>query len=220
MNMTKRTLTALVALTASLCLQPLTRAADVPASPAPAPGVRERLQQLASDLKLSDEQRTNLQAIVRERLEKLREVRQDASVAAAEKAEKIKAIREDIAAEIRKVLTPEQLQEFKAKQAQLLGNAQSAKEHLQDSIKQLNLTDEQKEKLKSVYQEQMEKLRELRQDTSLSLQAKLEKLQAMRKDIEPELKKVLDPAQMEQAEKSIDQWIENLKQRYQGQSGQ
>ena len=79
------------------------------------------------------------------------------------------------------------------------------------------LTDEQKEKLKSLYQEQLGKLRELHQDTGLSLQAKLEKLQAMRKDITPELKKVLDPAQFEKWDKNMDRWLESLKQRLQAQ---
>jgi Spy/CpxP family protein refolding chaperone len=218
MNMTKRTFTALVALTGTLCFHLVARAADAPEAAKPAATVRERLQQLTTELKLTDAQREKVQTIVRERLEKLRELRQDASVSQAEKADKIKALREEIGAEIRKLLTPEQLEAWKTKQGRLLGTAQSPTEQLQESIKQLNLTDEQREKLKALYLEQMGKLRELREDAGLSLQAKLEKLQAMRKDITPEMKKVLDSAQFEKWEKGMDHWLENLKQRLPGQT--
>ena len=225
MNMTKQTLIALAAVAGVLNLQPLARAADAtePAK-APAPpaaggrvaALRERMQETARELNLTDEQKEKLQAIIRAQMVKLRELRQDTSLSQAEKAEKFKALREDIVAEAKKVLTPEQFEKWKAKQGQLAGGAgERPLAKLEGVIKDLNLTDAQKEKLKPLYQEQTEKLRELYQDTSLSIPEKLAKVKAMNKEIAPKLKKVMDAEQYAKWEKDVNQWIEQLQQRFQ-----
>ena len=113
MNMTKHTLIALAAVAGVLNLQPLTRAADTNEPAVSAAGgrlaaQRARMQETARELNLTDEQKEKLQAIIRGQMEKLRDLRQDTSLSQPEKAEKFKAIREDIIAEAKKVLTPEQ----------------------------------------------------------------------------------------------------------------
>jgi Spy/CpxP family protein refolding chaperone len=220
MNITKHTLIALAAVAGVLSLQPLTRAANTN-SPAPAAAgdrivaMRERMQETARELSLTDEQKENLQTIIRGQAEKLRELRQDTSLSQPEKAEKFKAIREDIIAEVKKVLSPEQFEKWQAKQGQTAGGAGGPLARLQGAIKDLNLTDTQKEQLKPLYQEQMEKLRDLHQDASLSIPEKLEKLKAMNKEIAPKLKQVLDAEQFAKWEKGANQWIEQLQQRFQ-----
>ena len=74
------------------------------------------MQETAKELNLTDEQKQKLQTIVRERMEKLRDLRQDNNLSREEKMEKFKAAREDITAEVKKVLTPEQFEKWKAKQ--------------------------------------------------------------------------------------------------------
>jgi Spy/CpxP family protein refolding chaperone len=177
--------------------------------------MRERMQETARELNLTDEQKEKLQTIIRGQAEKLRELRQDTSLSQPEKAEKFKAIREDIIAEVKKVLSPEQFEKWQAKQGQTAGGAGGPLARLQEAIKDLNLTDTQKEQLKPLYQEQMEKLRDLHQDTSLSIPEKLEKLKAMNKEIAPKLKQVLDAEQFAKWEKGANQWIEQLQQRFQ-----
>lgn len=220
MNMTKHTLIALAAVAGVLSLQPAARAADTK-EPAPAAAadrigaLRERMQETARELNLTDEQKEKLQTLIRGQMEKLRELRQDTGLSQPEKAEKFKAIREDIIAEAKKVLTPEQFEKWKAKQGQLAGAAGGPLERLQGAIKDLNLTDAQKEQLKPIYQEQMEKLRDLHQDTNLSMPEKLEKLKSMHTEIAPKLKKVLDAEQYAKWEKSVNQGLEQLQQRLQ-----
>jgi Spy/CpxP family protein refolding chaperone len=220
MNMTRHTLIALAAVAGVLSLQPLTRAADTN-EPAPPTGgdrlaaQRERMQEMARELNLTDEQKEKLQTIIREQMEKVRDLRQDASLAQPERAEKFKAIREEIIAEARKVLTPEQFEKWRARQGQLAGGAGRPMERLQEAIRDLNLTDAQREQLKPLYEEQMEKLRDLHQDTSLSIPEKLEKLKAMQKEIAPKLKKVMDAEQYAKWEKGVNQWLEQLQQRFQ-----
>lgn len=223
MNITKHTLIALAAVAGVLSLQPLTRAADTNEPAPPAAGgrlaaQRERMQETARELNLTDEQKEKLQAIIRGQMEKLRDLRQDSSLTQPEKAEKFKTIREDIIAEAKKVLTPDQFEKWQAKQGQLAGGAGGAGgplARIQGAIKDLNLTDAQKEQLKPIYQEQMEKLRDLHQDANLSILEKLTKLKAMNKEIAPKLKKVLDAEQFAKWEKDVNQWLEQLQQRFQ-----
>ena len=220
MKLTKHAFIALAAVAGLLNLQPVARAADNKDAAPPGVGdragaLRERMQDTARELNLTSEQKEKLQTIVRDRMEKLRELRQDTSLSQQEKAEKFKTAREEIAAEVKKVLTPEQFEKWKARQGPLAQPAGGPRARLQETIKDLNLTEAQKEQLKPVYEEQMAKLRDLFQDTSLAMAEKFEKLKAMQKEIAPKLKKVLDAEQYAKWEKSASQWTDQLKQRFQ-----
>jgi len=212
---------ALAAVAGALSLQSPVLAADTNAPALPGGGsrvggLRERMQETARELNLTDEQKEKLQGIVRDHLEKLRDLRQDTSLSAQDRKEKLQALRDDIQAEVKKVLTPEQFEKWKAKQGQAAGGSTERPfARLEGAIKELNLTDDQKEQLKPLYQEQMEKLRDLHQDTSLSIPEKLEKLKAIQKEIAPKLKKVLDAEQYAKWEKSATEWIAQLQQRFQ-----
>ena len=215
MNMNRQTLVTLAAIAGALTFQPLARAADAGGSAKPAGGervaaVRDRMAETAKELNLTDEQKEKLQTVIRGPMEKLRELRQDTSLSAEDKKEKLRTLREGITAEVKKVLTPEQFEKWKAKQGQSGGQAGGPVARLQEAIKGLNLTDQQKEQLKPIYQEHMDKLRELQQDNSLSIPEKLEKLQGMHKEIAPKLKKVLDAEQYATWEKDVNQWLEQL----------
>jgi Spy/CpxP family protein refolding chaperone len=114
------------------------------------------MQETARELNLTPEQTAKLQSIVRERAEKLRELRQDNSLSPEEKRQKLAAARAEIVSEVKKVLTPEQFEKWKARQGQTAGGAIRPLARLQEAINDLNLTDEQKEQLKPLYQAQME----------------------------------------------------------------
>jgi Spy/CpxP family protein refolding chaperone len=218
MNITKHILMALAAVAATLTLQPLARAADANQPAPPAPGdrpaaLRERMQETARELNLTPEQTAKLQSIVRERTQKLRDLRQDNSLSPEEKRQKLAAARAEIVSEVKKVLTPEQFEKWKARQGQTAGGAIRPLARLQEAINDLNLTDEQKEQLKPLYQAQMEKLRDLYQDTSLSIAEKLDKLKVLRQEAAPKLMKVLNADQYAKLERDFNQWLDQLKQR-------
>jgi periplasmic protein CpxP/Spy len=220
MNLNKQTVMALVAIAGVLSLSPVTRAADdQPAAP-PAGGgrlapLRERMQETARELKLTDEQVQKLEAIIHKQMGKLRELKQDNSLSRQEKLEKFKAARERLIAEIKQVLTPEQFAKWKAKQRPLGGAPAGPMARLHEAIADLNLTDQQKEQLKPIYQEQMEKLRELHQDASLSIPEKLDRLKAIHTEIAPKLKKILTAEQYAKWEKDVNQWLAQLSERFQ-----
>jgi len=218
MNITKHILMALAAVAATLTLQPPARAADASQPTPPAPSdrpaaLRERMQETARELNLTPEQTAKLQSIVRERAEKLRELRQDNSLSPEEKRQKLAAARAEIVSEVKKVLTPEQFEKWKARQGQTAGGAIRPLARLQEAINDLNLTDEQKEQLKPLYQAQMEKLRDLYQDASLSMAEKLDKLKVLRQEAAPKLMKVLTADQYAKLERDFNQWLDQLKQR-------
>lgn len=222
MNITKYTLMALAAVTASLTLQLPARAADTiaPAPPAASDhlaALRERMLETARELKLTPGQIEKLQTIVRERMERLRQLRQDSSLSREEKRQKLMAARQEIVAEVKKVFTPEQFEKWKSKQGQIAGAATGPLARLHETINDLNLTDQQKEQLTPLYLEQIEKLRDLQQDSNLSMAEKLEKLKGMHQEVAPKLKKALDANQYAKWEKGFNQWLEQLNQRLQEQ---
>jgi Spy/CpxP family protein refolding chaperone len=222
MIMTNRSLIALAAVVATLILQPLARAADTSQPAPPVAGdrpaaLRERMQETARELNLTPDETAKLQNIVREHAQELRALRQDNSLSPEEKRLKLAAARAGIISEVKKVLTPEQFEKWKARQGLTTGGAVRPLARLQQAINDLNLTDEQKEQLKPLYMEQMVKLRDLYQDTSLSMAEKLDKLKASYKDAAPKLKQVLSADQYAKWEKDANQWLDQLKQRLQEQ---
>ena len=72
---------------------------------------------------------------------------------------------------------------------------------LKQISEQLNLTDEQKEKLKPIFQEQFAKLRELRQNDTLSREDKLAKVKELREDINKKVEPILTAEQKEKWQK-------------------
>jgi periplasmic protein CpxP/Spy len=175
-----------------------------------------RMQETARELNLTPEQTAKLQTIVRERMERMRALRQDTSLSSEERREKFQAGREELLAEVKKVLTPEQFDKWKAKQGLLSGRGMRPMERIQEAIQDLKLTDDQVQQLTPVYLEQMEKLRDLYQDSSISMAQKLEKLKAASKEVAPKLKKVLDADQYAKWEKNSAQFLEEVQQRIQG----
>ncbi len=211
----------LAALGGSLTLQALA-SADTTNTPAALPAgaragaARERMQETARELNLTPEQTAKLQAIVRERMEKMRALRQDTSLSAEERREKFRAGREELLAEVKKVLTPEQFEKWRARQGIRMGGGRRPMERLQEAIRELNLTDDQREQLTPLYLEQIEKLRDLQQDSSLSIAQKVEKLKAVREEVAPKLKKVFTADQYTKWEKTSNEWLDELQQRFSG----
>jgi Spy/CpxP family protein refolding chaperone len=76
------------------------------------------------------------------------------------------------------------------------GRRDRVEERLQRMNEQLNLTDEQKAKIRPILQEQMKQLRALRQDTSLAPEQKGEKTRQIRKSAREQIDQILTLEQM------------------------
>ena len=113
---------AAVALGALVASATITNAQDTtkPATPpsgAGGQGVRgERMQKLMDDLKLTDEQKTKMQALREEQGPKMREIWQNNDLTPEQKREKMKPLQEAMTAKVKEILTPEQFEKWQKMQ--------------------------------------------------------------------------------------------------------
>ena len=110
--MKKVSLVAALAAGALIALSPLVRAEDKPERPEGRPPAgqrgemaRERLAKMAEELKLTDEQKPKVAALMKEQAETMRGLR-DATQ--EERREKMKARRAEMETKMKEILTPEQ----------------------------------------------------------------------------------------------------------------
>lgn len=84
------------------------------------------------------------------------------------------------------------------------GKGKAGARHAQANpiVGELNLTDDQKVKVKPIFQEEAKKLKELRQDTNLSKQDKMAKLKSIHADTDAKLQPILTPEQLEKLSKA------------------
>jgi len=73
---------------------------------------RDRLQQIAQELNLTEEQKAQLKPIFKKEGEKLKAMREDTSLTREQRQEKVKAIREEFKKEVKPVLTAEQWEKW------------------------------------------------------------------------------------------------------------
>lgn len=81
------------------------------------------------------------------------------------------------------------------------GRRGDPQERLKQLAEELKLTDEQKEKLKPIFQEEMEKLKALREDTATPREAKFAKFREIQQANEAKIKPILTAEQVEKWEK-------------------
>jgi hypothetical protein len=92
--------------------------------------------------------------------------------------------------------------EEKAEKQQKAGDrAGGARDRLKQLAAELNLSEEQKEKLKAVFKEEGEKLRAIRRDSNLGPQEKRAKVRELREQIAGKVKPVLTQEQFERWQK-------------------
>jgi periplasmic protein CpxP/Spy len=73
---------------------------------------RDQMQQIAKELNLTEEQKTQLKPVIQKQAEKARALRADTSLSREERQAKLKTLRAELAPEFKKVLTPEQYEKW------------------------------------------------------------------------------------------------------------
>ena len=73
---------------------------------------RDRMQQIAQELNLTADQKTQLKPIFKKETDKLKALRADANLTREQRQKKVKAIREEIKKEVKPVLTAEQWEKW------------------------------------------------------------------------------------------------------------
>ena len=210
------TLLTALALGSLAAFGPLANAADsTPKSRPDRPGgpggsIVERMQQMAEQLGLTDEQKEKIKAIYQEQGEKMRALREDQNISPEDKRAKFREMFEALEAKTKPILTPEQQEKMAKFRAQRPGGAPgqgepggagNLRERMQRMAQELNLTDEQKEKLKEAFAKDGEKMKELRDNPNLSREEKMAKFRELNEGIEARLKPILTAEQLEKWQK-------------------
>ena len=112
MKMHKTSLMAVLAAGAVIALSPLVRAEDKPTPPASRPPAgqrgelaKERITKMAEELKLTDEQKTKVTALMKAQAETARGLKE---ATPDERKEKMKASRAEMETKMKEILTPDQ----------------------------------------------------------------------------------------------------------------
>lgn len=98
--------------------------------------------------------------------------------------------------------------------------AERAKERIQEIVEKLGLNESQKEKFRSVWQEQMQKMKEVFGNADLSREQKAEKMKAIREEFAPKFKEILTPEQFEKWQKMREEMREKVGERAKGRRGE
>jgi len=114
MKTIKPVLFAAFALAGIVSLQSMARAAETsvaaqPVKEEPGAAIRERMQEVAKELGLTDDQKQQLKPVLQAEAVKLKALRDDQSLSRQEKIEKLKAIGAELLPQLKEILTPEQL---------------------------------------------------------------------------------------------------------------
>ena len=80
------------------------------------------------------------------------------------------------------------------------GPGMSPEQRLQRMTKQLNLSEDQQEKMKPILQDEAQQMQSVRQDSSLSPQDRQSKMQQIRDNSMTQMKSILDPDQQKKLE--------------------
>ncbi len=220
---------------------PSLRAAERPAGGRGAASLQQ-LQQALRELDLTEDQQTKLREFFTENTEKLRGLRDDASLTPQEKLAKFQEFQTAFRDKAKEVLTPEQFAELEKKSRGNAAGAGSAsenavkrpesedapkpapstetapaagnmRERMQQGFAELNLSSEQQEKVRGAMQEQAEAFKSLREDTSASREDKVAKFQEMQEKFSAKMKEILNPEQFAKWEKQRGNLAEGLRRR-------
>jgi len=124
METMKSRLLGVLTLAGVVGLSPTVRAAESSATAQPAPAttqpaqdkrgaaIRQRMQEVAKELGLTDTQREQLKPILQAEFAKMKALREDQSLTRPEKLEKIKAIRAELLPQLKEILTLDQLEKW------------------------------------------------------------------------------------------------------------
>jgi len=192
-----------LALSSALSLLPVL-GAEAPRAGADADRIRQRMAQLAEEMKLSDEQRARMREIFESQIEKAREIRSDPSLSPEEKMRAFKELQDQVTPRMKEILTPEQFAQWQEEREKMFsaalapGSGERGRAAIQEWFAGLNLTEDQKMKVGELLRAQGEKLKELRTNTSLTPEQRMQQFKAIQDAIEPKLKEILSPDQFAQ----------------------
>lgn len=188
-------------------------------------------QRLLEGLNLTDEQKPKVEAIMKEQGEKMRALFQDQSGSREERGTKMRELGEATNAKLKEVLTKEQMEKYAKARSEAMSRfgggpggpgapggpgggrpGGNPAERLESMAKELNLTDEQKGKIKTIMEEEGKKLAALREDQNTPREERFAKFREATDAMNAKIKPILNAEQQEK-------WAKMQENRFGGRSG-
>jgi len=169
----------------------------------------EAAQRLAEQLSLTEEQKPKVAAIMQEQGEKMRALFQDQSGSREERAAKMRELNEATTAKLKGVLNAEQMAKYEKARAEMAGRfgggpggpggpgGFGSGERLEAMARELGLSEEQKGKIRAVYEEQAKKMEALRGDQGGSREERMAKFRELNEATQAKIKPILNAEQQE-----------------------
>jgi Spy/CpxP family protein refolding chaperone len=193
-------------------------APDQPAQPpAAGPGMTKmakpenRMIRISRGLNLTEEQKAKIKPILEDESAKVNSVLEDSTLSRQQKRVKIREIHAATFEQIKPILTPEQLK--KHEEMMKSGKGMRSKmpqmtpaNRLQGLSAALDLTEEQKAKIKPILEDESAKVKSALEDTKLSRQQKRAKVREIHAATFEQIKPVLTPEQLKKHEQMMKQW--------------
>jgi Spy/CpxP family protein refolding chaperone len=187
---------------------------------------QERFQQFSTNLSLTEDQKEKIQPLFQDEDQQITAVYDDATVSPTDKPEKVKAIRAATEEKIESVLTPEQMEKWGAwkqqnreQEQEYAERAQQNRQTAQDQSqwrthrynlhggnwrqqfdrlnKAVNLTSEQQEKIKPLFQDEDRQIQTVKKDKSMSKPARQAAIQDVEKATWSQVQSYLTPEQLD-----------------------
>jgi Spy/CpxP family protein refolding chaperone len=198
----KKAIAVFVALTFT-CTAAFAASAHEPNSPAHrnrAPAaqrpVRDFLQQLSETLNLTEAQKITIKPILAAEANDIKAVHQDTTIAPEQKQAKMKEIRDNTREKINAALTPEQQKKFAEMKGKTGNRMREAFTNRMTAVaEQLNLTEEQKTAIKPIMTAEVNDIRAVMQDNSLTKEQKQTKIAGIRDASDKKINDILTPEQ-------------------------
>lgn len=150
-------------------------------------------------LNLSADQQSQMKQIMQDQRTQMQALRANTSLTPEQKKEQIKQLRESNHQKVMALLTPDQQAQFKHLQQQRRGRMQAFTGGRRfQGLQALNLTQQQKDQLKPIFQSGRQQMQALRSDSSLTPDQRREKMKEIRQNQQAQLNSILTPEQQQQ----------------------
>jgi Spy/CpxP family protein refolding chaperone len=186
-------------------------------SAAAGPGMKKmskpenRMARLSRGLDLTEEQKAKIKPILEDESAKVESVLDNSNLSRQQKRTRIREIHAATFEQIKTILTPEQLKKHEEmmksakKMSPGMRNA-TPDNRLQRLSTTLNLSEEQKAKIKPMLEDESTEVKAVLDDSNLSRQQKRTKIRDIHADTFEQIKTILTPEQLKKHEEMMKKW--------------
>lgn len=158
--------------------------------------VATRVGQMSRRLNLTEEQKAQITPVLQDQLQQERAIRQNKSLTPQQRIGQLRQLRDSSRAQVEALLTPEQVAKMPRP---------GAPRAMARMAQRLNLTADQKSKIRPLFADQHKQVQAVQSDAALTPQQRQEKVREIRKATQQQVMAVLTPEQQQQM-KQMRRW--------------